>query len=342
VAVVDLGLWASSAVSPSTRASLEDRLRRDGRGGARIDSTAISRTVERIVSAIVVAAATSVLLLIARRRTRPGAALVLAGVFAFGTAAWSTASRGLWQHGPSLLAISLAIYAFLRAKEDARWFSALGLFVACAYVIRPTNSLAIVAFTLLMTLRHRAALPRYFAGAALVAVPFVIYNLVVYGALLAPYYRPTRLGGDTLALALAGNLVSPARGLLVYSPIFLLCFVRARKKLDELEWVAVAVIVTHWIVVSTFPHWWAGHSYGPRFMSDLTPFLVLLLLPALERAREERRWAVLFGALAMISGAMHAHGAIFGAAHRWNSEPTNVDEHSERIWDWRDPQFLRR
>lgn len=342
VAVVDLSLRAACAVSPSARAALEARLHKEGRDVTRIDATAISRTVERIVAALVVAASASVLLLIALRRTSLRASLVLAGVFAFGTAAWSTASRGLWQHGPSMLALSLAMYAFLRARAAPRWFLGLGFFVAWAYVIRPTNSLAVLAFTVLVAFRHRARLPHYLAGAALVALPFLAYNLAVYGALLSPYYRPNRLGAETFGLALAGNLFSPARGLFVYTPIFLLCFARFRDKLDELEVVAVAVIATHWLVVSTFPHWWAGHSYDPRFMSDLTPFLVLLLVPVVERARSERTLAIGFGGLALISVAMHAHGAIYGAAHRWNSEPVNVDQHSERIWDWRDPPFLRR
>ena len=44
---------------------------------------------------------------IARRRAIAG---VVAFGFAFGTAAWSTASRAMWQHGPSLLFLAIAVY----------------------------------------------------------------------------------------------------------------------------------------------------------------------------------------------------------------------------------------
>jgi hypothetical protein len=25
----------------------------------------------------------------------------------------------------------------------------------------------------------------------------------------------------------------------------------------------------------------------------------------------------------------------------WNSHPNNIDHHPDRIWQWKDPQFLR-
>ncbi len=24
-----------------------------------------------------------------------------------------------------------------------------------------------------------------------------------------------------------------------------------------------AILLLHWLIISSFPHWWAGHSYGP-------------------------------------------------------------------------------
>ncbi|PYS81494.1 MAG: hypothetical protein DMF70_09205 [Acidobacteria bacterium] len=55
------------------------------------------------------------------------------------------------------------------------------------------------------------------------------------------------------------------------------------------------------------------------------------------------RWnaEIAFGAaLLLISVGINARGAMNGATAVWNQKPVNVDEHPERVWDWKDPQFL--
>jgi len=44
--------------------------------------------------------------------------------------------------------------------------------------------------------------------------------------------------------------------------------------------------------------------------------------------------------LIAISVFMHVRGAYSHDASIWNVRPNNVDEHSERLWDWSHPQFL--
>jgi hypothetical protein len=120
-------------------------------------------------------------------------------------------------------------------------------------------------------------------------VVLVGVNLAVYHQPLSPYYT----GGQsfavsgTMAVALAGNLVSPARGLLIFCPLVVLSVagVVVRWRAGELTafWKALAVLpVLHWIVISAFKHWWGGDSYGPRFFTDLVPVFVVLALPAVE------------------------------------------------------------
>jgi hypothetical protein len=40
-------------------------------------------------------------------------------VFAFSTSAWSTASRSAWQHGPSMLCLTVGLWALLRSERRA-------------------------------------------------------------------------------------------------------------------------------------------------------------------------------------------------------------------------------
>src|SRR5262249_406361 len=117
------------------------------------------------------------------------------------------------------------------------------------------------------------------------------------------------------------------------------------RRFTALDASLVAVVLLHRIAISSFPHWWGGHSYGPRFFSDMLPYLVYFLipvvawLPTLEGARREiARWT--FAAAAIASVAIHAAGALSPDAMRWNMVPAPIDQQPARVWDWRSPQFL--
>jgi hypothetical protein len=57
------------------------------------------------------------------------------------------------------------------------------------------------------------------------------------------------------------------------------------------------------------------------------------------------RWRRLLVALAIValvwSVGVEAQGAILRSAWCWNNEPTDVDAHPSKLWDWSDPQFAR-
>jgi hypothetical protein len=288
-----------------------------------------------------------------RRRQR--LAVLCALVFSFGTAAWSTASRSMWQHGPSMLLLSLAALLALRSKsrpEVARW---LGLPLAAAYAVRPTNAIPLALFGLWMAVCRRRQLPGFAAGAAAVLGVFAFVNLKAYGSALPPYYAAGRLGRTPhFVEALAGNLVSPSRGLLLFSPVLILAAVGTILKLrahrlDGLDLVLVASVAGHWVAISSFPRWWGGDSFGPRFFSDMVPFLVVLGLPVVtalavpSRGVWIRRAAALgaCGALAAASVGINFVGAYLPSTWCWNNIPADFDTRPARLWSWGDPQFLR-
>jgi hypothetical protein len=94
----------------------------------------------------------------------------------------------MWQHGPSMLFLSLAALLAVRSRlrpEAARW---LGLPLAAAYVVRPTNAIPLVAFGLWTIVCRRQQALWFGAGSAAVLSLFVVVNLSTYGSLLPPYY----------------------------------------------------------------------------------------------------------------------------------------------------------
>jgi hypothetical protein len=305
---------------------------------------------ELFIASLITAAAVVLIYGIGRASLSVARSAVLALVFAFATPAWSTTSRALWQHGASLLIISAALLVLTAARRRPRLVPLVGVLLVFSFVIRPTNAISVLVLTIYVFLEHRNYFVGYLLGAALVAIPFLALNQRLYGSLLAPYYMPTRIGaGGTLLGALAGHLVSPSRGLLIFSPVLLFSVVgvalkAARRTLTRLDWSLLIILGLHWLVISAFPKWWGGWSYGPRFTSDVLPYLVYFLIPVLAWMGEPRTPAVVavfFWITVTVSVFIHYRGANDRATFDWNGQPVQVDVQPDRVWDWRDPQFLR-
>jgi hypothetical protein len=306
---------------------------------------------ERLITSFILAFTTVIIYLIACLDLKRRYALLIVFIFAFCTSAWSQASRELYQHGPSMLMLTLSLYLILRADRQPWLIQYIGALLAMAYVIRPTNILSLICFSLFIFLYYRQYFWRYLVWALVVLAPFIIFNLSTYNALLPPYYSLGRIGMHSgFFEALLGNLISPARGLLVFSPIFLMSFLGIFLKIREgrrakVDYFLIAIIGLHWLVISAYPHWWAGHSYGPRFFADMVPFLIYFLIPVvgfLAHANKPK-WIMLtiFLGLTAFSFWVNYRGAVRWEVYLWNSNPVSVDSKPSRIWDWHDIQFLR-
>lgn len=304
---------------------------------------------EQIVAAGVVAAAAVVVYAIARAEVTASAAAMVALLFAFGTSAWSTASRSLWQHGPLMLVLAVALLVQVRGWP----LIFLGLALGFSYVVRPTAAVPLAIGTAWVALQHPRRVVAYAAGVGAVLAPFFLYNLHVYGTWLPAYYRPASYGDNPFVFdALAGSLISPGRGLFVYSPIFLFVpigmVLRYRGHgFDLLDASLAASIVVHAAVTAWVnPSWWGGYSYGPRFFTDIVPYLMYFLVPVVAwiggapRGRTRRTAAALFAISCAASVAIHAQGALNPLATGWNVTPDDVNEHPIRLWSWRRPPFL--
>jgi hypothetical protein len=315
----------------------------------------------QVISMAAVVAATSVVIFhlavrvlsMAPMRRRRRWALGVALVFAFATPAWSTASRSMWEHGPSMLCLSVALLYALRAQAGQRGWTGMGVALGLAYTIRPTDALVVMALGLWVLIWYRKHLWKVVVGAAVPLTVFVAVNLATYHQVLPPYFSQ---GGQfsvswTFLDALAANLVSPARGLLIFVPLVVLSVVGVvvqyrRGAMTPFWWAVAAVLPAHLIVISAFANWWAGDAFGPRFFTDLLPLFVLLALPAVDHLAEHRfeRQALVVGlvcAALVWSLGVEVQGATLRSSWCWNAEPVNVDLHPNNVWNWADPQFAR-
>lgn len=339
-----------------------------GQGSVALERTGHDWELQLVSMAAVIAAAAAFVYATARRllpRLGDGFtrrwAVVVALAFVFTTPVWSTAGRSMWQQGPSILCLSAAVFFAVRVEQGDRGLAAMGASLGFAYAVRPTDAIPLGVLMLWVLVTRPRQLWAAVAGAAVPLTVFAVVNQIAYGQLLSPYYTAGQgfAVSERLAVALAGNLVSPARGLVWYCPLALLAVagvvVLVRSGGFTRLWQALAVIpVVHWVVISAFKHWWGGDSYGPRLFSDMIPIFTVLALPAFgwllehaprlhtgRRARG-RRLAVAAVVVAAVFGfAVNAQGAVLRSSWCWNSEPTNVDVHPSKLWSWSDPQFLR-
>jgi hypothetical protein len=148
-----------------------------------------------------------------------------------------------------------------------------------------------------------------------------------------------------LSIGLAGSLISPSRGLLVYTPWAAFAFWGAARlwKENSLGWsrpliVALAAI---WVVQVGGGDWWGGWCFGPRYSTDLLPFLAWFLVPVWASIRARSVLRVVFAATVAIALWVQVVGAFYYPAGNWEASPVNVEDDPHRVWDWSDTQVLR-
>lgn len=313
---------------------------------------------ERLLASLVAIASGLLLYAAACALAGPRLAFVVALVYLFATTTYSTASRALWTHTTGLL-LTCAMLVMLAVFPRREWAQSIALTCAVLCVFnRPSTIVILPALALLLfwpislgTLRKAwiLVLP------AITGIALLVYHQRVFGDPLPPYYRlGSRLSIEYLTEAAAGHLISPSRGLFVYSPILLLAaygmLLTVRKyKENGVLLMCSGVALLHYTLISFYPEWWAGHCYGPRYMTDIAPFLCLLLIPALQAfgtwsSPKKQAAYALCVVLAAVSFWMHSRPAVLEAPNYWSGRGGNVDypEHHMRLWNWKQAQFLAR
>jgi hypothetical protein len=305
---------------------------------------------EKLVASFLASIACTLMFLIAIRYLNFKSAVLVTLIFAFGTSLFSVASRGLWQHGPSILMLTTSIYIIELSQQKPWLISFSGIPLALSYITRPTNSISILILTIFIFINYRKEFIPYLLFLLTVLGCFAIYNYSIYQALLPPYFAANRIFiSPYFAEAFVGNLISPSRGLLIWSPIFLLSGLGAIKSLrsfsiKDINLYFVVIIIAHWIAISSFPHWWGGASIGPRFFSDMIPYLTILLFPSFKWSLIRQDWlrpqTFLIVFLIAMSIFVHYWSANSEYPGGWNDFP-GIDSNPQRLWDWSDIQFLR-
>lgn len=304
--------------------------------------------LENTISAVSVVLAVLGMYVLARSYLAISASFAITALFTFGTSIMSTMGIAFWSINPAMLC---ALVALIILRFDAIGLrqlnpSMLGFVVFAAYLCRPTLSLLVIGVALYVYFLRRAFFLRFLGMLCLCILGLIFFSQYVYGSILPPYYLPTRLETtDTFWIALYGTLFSPARGLFIFSPFLLLTvygiiYTRHHLIRQPLFWLMLGWCIAHSMVVSRFPVWWGGWSFGSRLMTDTLPAWFLLsamVWQALQTARVVRLamvGVILTGGFAIF---LHSYQGIYNqSTAQWNT----VENSHEYILDWRYPQFL--
>jgi hypothetical protein len=310
-----------------------------------------------LTASVLVSLAVTFAFLSARQRLPRGRALLLAAGLGLGTGFWSTASQTLWQTETAVFGLGLAVLAFASPSERVSGLGAvaIGCGLGLAGTTRPQLA-PLVAILLAGTwVRSR---PRHAAAATAIVALFVAVlcaaNLRWFGhplgalPLVQDLNSRVHATGASFRLTFegfVGLLVSPSRGLLIYSPVVLVAAAGVRRSFGEgwrspLPWCCLA-LAAQYALYGSYAVWWGGHTYGPRYLLDVLPVAVPLAAVAMARPRWGRTATVAMAAALAWSIVVAATGAFCYPNDLWNIDPTDVDRNHARLWSVSDSQILR-
>jgi len=255
----------------------------------------------KLSASIIAAFSVLFIYLTARDLAAKQTALLIAVLYASGTVTWPISSRALWQHGGAQLFLAVALYALTRAMvgKGKHALGLAGFAASYAVVCRPSMLLVWLVVLMYVLLVHRNKVVQYVLFSAPPALFLMWYNVILFGA-------PWGSGYGELALAwtgpflegMAGLLFSPARGLFIYTPAFVLCILsvvlmlrRWKESRSKYYLALCAVSLAYVLLIAKWWCWWGGYGWGYRKLVDISPALVLLALPAIQFLRRTKlRW----------------------------------------------------
>jgi hypothetical protein len=317
------------------------------------DFVVIAITMEKLSASLIAAISGAVLFLALRKISSRNVSLVVALIYGLASNTWTISSQTLWRHGLTELSFAFLLWALFHLPDSRRAAFWAGLALAVAAANKPLEAILTVPFLLYFGRRH-------WKNSLLFLTPLVVfgslvlaYNLYFFARLLGGYPAPT-LGSESsarssflarFAVGLLGSLVSPSRGLLIYTPWAAFAFWGAARLWKEKSpgWSRLLIVGMAAILVVQVGggDWWGGWCFGPRYLTDLLPFLAWFLVPVLTSIRTRPVLRLVFAATVAVALWVQGVGAFYYPAGDWDGRPINVDLKPQRIWDWSDTQLLR-
>ncbi|HZP65987.1 MAG TPA: hypothetical protein VFB32_06730 [Rudaea sp.] len=305
----------------------------------------VSRIMEKVSASIVAALSAVFLYLALRRRLAPRPAFLLTVAYAFGTTTWTISSQALWQHGPGELLVAAAL--LLLTGPCTRWRALATGCVLCLLAFnRPPDVFISAAFGLYALRWARRDWPVLVAGGLLPGIPLLFYNVGVVGNVVGGY----ALAGSrtffehNVLTGIAGLLFSPAKGLLVFSPFLAFvpfCVPRIlRDGRTRALGIAILCAAALQLLLYGVADWRQGVSWGPRWLTDLLPLFIWILIPVVSDFGKIAR--AVFALAVGVAVVIEAIGAFYyvAASDVIYDTTATPDAPMRPLWKWANAPFF--
>lgn len=256
--------------------------------------------IGRVIAASTASLSAAMVYATCRLITTPFVSVMLAIGYALGTSVWTTSSQGLWQHGPAEMFASIAIFLLASNPKPARHAVIIGALLGAATVCRITYSALVVTLGIYLLWSDRRQFIAYVVGGLPMAIFLAAYNEACFGSpllmgeALVPGHAIEKTGSDAvfstpLWVGLSTSLLSPNRGLWVFSPMLALGLLgwlishEGRRQAWVQSLVCGALLMT--LIQATYFDYWGGWCYGNRNLVDT----VVVCMPAVAWAFD--RWS---------------------------------------------------
>jgi hypothetical protein len=304
----------------------------------------LAHVMEKLSASLIAAASVAWLYMLLRRRTGRRTAVLLSVAFAFGTTTWVISSQALWMHGLAQLLVIATMWLVTGPVTPIR-VAAAGFMCALIAANRPPDTILAAALGLWGLWWAGKRWPWLVLAGAIPVALTLAYNLVTVGHVAGAYALDVHgsVFHDHPLEGIAGLLVSPTRGLFVFSPflLFVPCLLlhALRERRDRVLTLALCAAIVVQVIGYATVDWRQGISWGPRWLTDMVPLLVWMLPPIV--AALSRAGRVLFGAACVLSIGIQAVGAFWYTGAVDTAVMTSkAEDRMQPMWEWRNAAFI--
>ena len=282
-------------------------------------------------------------------------ALVISVISVLGSSLVSTLGTALWSQCIATLLNALVLLVVVRHDAGNKQANPylLGMLLFLSYLTRPTACMFIIMVFAYFFHKERKVLIRTAAFSFLLQLGFVAFSYYEYAQALPPYYLGRLHSHTSFFTALYGLLLSPSRGLFVFSPFlivvtFLVVYLRRIIRTNTLLFLLVLWSLAHVLMTTRFAPWWAGWSFGARIFTESLPAWILLsfilwkeFASRITNAWKTRAVAATYLVLGLIAILINTGQGLYNPwTQLWNNCIDDFDRPESALFSWKTPQVL--
>jgi hypothetical protein len=233
--------------------------------------------------------------------------------YGFGTIAWVYA-KTFFSHSATTLFILLSIYFFISMAKDENtdrvYIKSVlsGITIGLATLIRYTSFLFVVPLAFYFFQKKMSLKKIRLVLFTIPLLKFILfagwYNFICFDSPFITGYHLNQLYGNEterfttpIYIGLWGLLISPKRGLFIYSPVLLFSVVGIKKLYTEVKEETILLISSFVLLLFVYSAWWywpGGLCYGPRLIHEAIPMFTIPIGKSIDSYKHKRIFWIAF------------------------------------------------